>query len=131
MAYELFRIISNNTSFKHMDLDASNPWIDNLHRMISFIQQNYDCKISLQDIANSGNVCRSKCCEIFKDLISQSPNNYLICHRINKSIELLINTSMSITDIALACGFSNSSYYAETFKKIKGCSPKQYKMDAI
>lgn len=130
-AYDLFGVTVSHPGFEPPEIAVANPWIDNLHQMIGFIQQNYASKISLQDIADAGNVCRSKCCQIFKDYIFSSPNDYLTRYRINKSIELLLNTSMSVTDIAFACGFSGSSYYAETFKKIKGCPPNEYRRNVL
>ena len=38
-----------------------------------------------------------------------------------------MKTDMKMTEIAYECGFSGSSYFAETFKKIVGVSPREYK----
>lgn len=101
--------------------------LENLKLMIGYIQQSYPDKLTLNDIAASGNVCRSNCCKIFKQLLGKSPITYLTEYRLEKSIRLLKNSNASITEIALLCGFSNSSYFTETFRKVIGCTPSQYR----
>ena len=51
--------------------------------------------------------------------------NYLMSYRIEQSIPLLVNTSYTITEIALQVGFSGASYYTEIFHRIMGITPKR------
>jgi len=53
--------------------------------------------------------------------------SYLTEYRISKSIELLADSSRSMTEIAWKCGFSGSSYFTETFRKRLGCTPTEYR----
>lgn len=118
--------------YVHMP-DAAQPPVrsDNrlsvLREMIGFLQKHYCEKITLSDIAAAGKVCQSNCCVIFREYLHQTPIQYLIDYRLNKSADLLKNTSMSITEIALASGFAGVSYYAETFRKYFGRSPTEYR----
>lgn len=98
--------------------------------MVGFIQKNYARKISLADIASSGAVGQSKCCRLFAKYFSQTPNAYLNQYRLNKSMELLRDTDLSITEIALSAGFGGASYYAETFRKWVGKSPTAFRRDS-
>ena len=95
--------------------------------MVGFIQKYYTRKISLTDIAVSGAVGQSKCCKLFAKYFSQTPNAYLTQYRLNKSIELLRYTDLSIIEIALSVGFSGASYFAETFRKWFGKSPTEFR----
>ena len=52
---------------------------------------------------------------------------YLITVRIIEACRLLLNTDMSITQIAENCGFDDSNYFGDCFKKIKGMSPREYR----
>lgn len=101
--------------------------LESMHRMIGFVQQQYQQKISLNEIAMAGLVSRSACCQIFKKFLAKSPVEYLTEYRISKSVELLMAGKNSMTDIAMLCGFGSSSYYAETFHKVLGCTPTEYK----
>ena len=98
-----------------------------IKRMISFIQKHYNEKITLDDIAKAGMVCRSKCCRIFKQTLRESVFDYLLNFRIRQSLSLLRNGNMSVTEAALASGFSSGSYYGEIFKRLLGMSPGQYR----
>lgn len=95
--------------------------------MVGFIQKNYTKKISLKEIALSGAVGQSKCCKLFAKYFGQTPNTYLNQYRLNKSLEHLRNSDMSITEIALSVGFGSASYYTEIFRKCFGKSPTEFR----
>ena len=96
-------------------------------QMVQFIQEHFSEKISLADIAAAGNISRTKCCQLFQKYLALTPNDYLNQYRLEQSMNLLRMTTMSATEIALACGFNSSSYFAETFKRYKGCSPSEFR----
>ena len=97
--------------------------------MVGFIQKNYARKVSLREIALSGAVGQSKCCKLFAKYFSQTPNGYLNQYRLNKSLELLQDTGLSVTEIALSVGFGGGSYYAKAFREHFGKSPTQYRRE--
>ena len=112
------------------DSPASNgaaPSMPALQNMLTYIQNHYAEPIRLADIAASGAMCRSKCCSMFRDVLQQSPLEFTQNFRIQKSIALLRDTDLSVSEIAEACGFNNSSYYVECFHRIVGQSPKKYR----
>jgi AraC-like DNA-binding protein/quercetin dioxygenase-like cupin family protein len=97
--------------------------------MILFIQEHYMEKISLEEIAASGNVGKTLCAKLFKKYASKTPGEYLIYYRIQKSIELLTKTNSSITEISYATGFSSASHYTKTFRERMGCTPLKFRKD--
>ena len=99
--------------------------------MVSYIHLNYKKKITLEDIASSGNVCKTTCNKIFKIYTGCPPIGYLTEHRLRKAIELIEEDKLNLTQICYECGFCSSSYFAETFKKIFGCSPSSYKRNSL
>ena len=98
--------------------------------MVGYIQQRYAEKITLEDIAEAGMVCRSACCTIFREYLGKTPIEYLNEYRISKSTDMLRESRENITHIASACGFSNSSYFTETFVKLMKCTPRDYRSKA-
>ena len=96
-------------------------------KMTSYIYQNYMYPLTLTDIAASGNICRSKCCRLFKHFAKQSPIDFLNFYRLEVSKNLLKTTSLSITDIALNCGFNHLSYFSKTFLQKNHCTPSEYR----
>lgn len=95
--------------------------------MVSFIYQHYPEKISLTDIAAAGHVGRSKCCQIFKHYMQQSPVDFLNTYRLKISCRLLCTTQKSITEIAILCGFNHLSYFSKYFMECYGCTPREYR----
>lgn len=98
-----------------------------LSEMTGYIHQHYDLKITIDDIAAAGTVCRSRCCELFNKYIGQTPNNYLIQYRISKSCEMLRETNLPICEIAIACGFQTASYFSYVFRKETGLVPQNFR----
>lgn len=98
-----------------------------LNNMIGYIQKNYADKITLADIAEAGHVCKSTCSSIFLNNLKCSPMAFLTDYRLNKSLELLNNTDLTITKISYEVGFSGASYFTETFRRHFHCTPTEYR----
>lgn len=125
--FHLFQLLYQNTISKTgyalEDTDPMSP----LKTMISYIHNHYQGRVTLNDVAEAGMMCQSKCCRMFRDALKQSPIEYLQNYRIGKGVYLLEHTDMNITEIALECGFHGASYFTETFRKINGITPKEYR----
>ncbi len=104
---------------------------ERIHRMLSFIHAEYQNNIRLSDIAASASVSPGECCRCFQNVVRMSPNQYLLNYRINQSMELLNNSSLSITEVAFACGFNDTSYFIQYFKKKNGLTPMEYRKSGI
>ncbi|MDY2987460.1 MAG: AraC family transcriptional regulator [Peptoniphilus sp.] len=107
--------------------DRENPNIQIQRKMSGFIYENFGSKISLDDIANSGSVSKSTCMRIFKEYTGKSPIEFLNSYRLERSAQMLEETSALITEISLECGFSQQSYYNKLFLKEYGLTPKNYR----
>ena len=129
--FEICEIIFRNKDICVNSHNFNSLKLNTLKDMIGFIQKNYNKKITLIDIASSGNCCKSKCSAIFKELLKQSPNQYLIDYRLDRSRNLLLSTDKTILEIAIEVGFNSSSYYCEAFRKKYSTSPTQYRKKLI
>lgn len=98
-----------------------------LKNMVSYIYENYGDKLTLEDIAKAGHVSKRTCGNIFLKYQNKTPIEFLTEYRLRKSIELMMNTDMTILEICLNVGFSGASYYAETFRKYFGKTPVEYR----
>ena len=112
---------------QNSDLPGSNENALILKRMLDYIRTHYREKITLQQIAAAGCVCRSRCCRLFRTYLSRTPIDYLNSFRLDKGMELLTETSLSITEAAHECSFASGSYFSECFLRQKGCSPMEYR----
>ena len=96
-------------------------------QMMYFIQQNYRDAITLEQIAESGNISKSLCNKLFNQYVGESPVNYLLHLRTRKVAEYLRSSQGTLAEIAELTGFNGVSYMSETFKKMFGQSPREYK----
>ncbi len=93
---------------------------------IKFIQFNYSSDISVDDIANAVGISRSHLYRVFVSNLGQSPIDYLTEYRINEACNLIRNTNLSISQIAVSVGFFDQFYFSRVFKKIKKIPPSKY-----
>jgi len=100
---------------------------ERIQTMIAFIQQNYQEKLSLEDIAHSASVSKSECLRCFRNSIHRTPFEYLLDYRIETAERLLKTTTLPVLDIALQTGFSNGAYFGKMFKNAKGVPPGLYR----
>lgn len=116
---------SDHALYKHTV--SEHPDIRLQKQMVSYVHQHYSENIELEDIASSSNISRSKCCKIFQKYLRQSPVSFLNAYRMEIAGNLLKDTSFSITQIAISCGYNHPSYFSKMFMRRFGCTPRQYR----
>ena len=94
---------------------------------LSFIEQNFQNNITIEDIAAFCGLNRSYFGKIFHDTIGKSPQEFLISYRMTKAAELLKLTSLSIADIGNAVGYPNQLHFSRAFKNVYGTSPRSWR----
>lgn len=94
---------------------------------LSFVEQNFQNDITIEDIAACCNLNRSYFGKIFRDAVGKSPQEFLINYRMTKAAELLKLTQLSIGDISNAVGYPSQLHFSRAFKKIYGSSPRQWR----
>lgn len=105
-----------------------NPLADPLVIQItSYLDQHYASKITLNDLCEHFFFSKVVLCKRFKDSMTCSIMEYLLQIRINAAQILLRETNKSIEQIAELCGFSSANYFGLIFKKLRGCSPLNYR----
>lgn len=98
-----------------------------IKQMIAFIQGNYQEKITLDQIAGAANISRNTCLSCFRTTLGLSPTEYLTNHRLEQALHLLLTSSLTVGEIAEACGFGDASYFGKAFRKKTGLTPTQYR----
>jgi len=69
-------------------------------------------------------------CKLFKQCFRANFSAYLNEYRIEKAKAMMDNVRLSVKDISIACGYSDSNYFARVFKRITGQTPSEYRMAA-
>ena len=114
-------------AFTEHNYHIYNDKLNKINTAVKYISTHYAEDITTTTLAKTLHLSQSHFCHIFKDVFGVSAKEYLISIRIQKACELLRTSSMSITDIAFNCGFTDANYFARTFRRLKGKSPSEYK----
>lgn len=117
----MHRFIQNTFDFaqiKHSDV---------VFKAMEYIRQNYDRKLSLDDIASHVYLSRSYLSSLFREETGQTLFSYINQVRVEKSKLFLMDPSISLASVAAMCGFEDQSYFTKVFRKITSLSPKQYR----
>ncbi len=122
---ELFVFINRYNKKKTVE-DIEIPE-EKIQKAAKYIYENYNKDITLADVANYVFMSESYFSKKFKKVTGLKFSEYLTNVRINKADEMLLKTEKSISEIALACGFRESNYFGDVFKKLKGISPNKYR----
>ncbi|MCR2043043.1 AraC family transcriptional regulator [Anaerosalibacter massiliensis] len=129
---DMWRLLITNQN-KTIREENINKYIDQqrIKTIMSYIHEHYMEKITLQEIAAVVHISKGECCRSFKRVVKCTVFEYILNYRINKSIELLRLTDMTVSQIADLTGFGSTSYYIESFKKKVSCTPKEYRKSII
>lgn len=100
-----------------------------MKRMLGFIQDHYAEEIGAAAIAQSAAVSESECLRCFRAAIGVPPTQYLKQFRVHKAAELLASTAWSAAEVGARCGFQDASYFAKTFRQLKGRTPSEYRRE--
>lgn len=93
----------------------------------SYIRDHLDRDTSLANLAAVVGLTPSHFLRAFRETFGMPPHAYVLERRIERAKELLADRSQSITAIALATGFCDSSHFATAFKKSTGVPPSRYR----
>ncbi len=120
---QLYRFSSHTIAPEKNDDETYNKILD----VVTFINKNYAQDISITELCKMSFLSHSYFCKKFRETVGMTATKYISCIRINEAAKLLKNTTMPITEIATAVGFSGSNYFGDIFKKYKGQSPQLYR----
>ena len=98
-----------------------------LKRAIEMLEGGLNKAPSLLDVAESIHLHPTTFCRAFKQSTGMSPHHYLLVHRVDHAKGLMHDHKLSLTQIALDCGFTSSSHFSAVFKRITGVAPRQFR----
>lgn len=95
--------------------------------LITFIQKHYTEKITLSMLAQEFHLSEKYVSWYFKEHFSISFMQYVLHLRMSKAKDMLVSTDLSITEVALACGYPSVNLFIRNFKEVHGVTPLQYR----
>lgn len=120
----------------HFDSNIDNPYIrsdkkreyiETFNEVLDYIDNHYMEDLSLETVASAAGFSKYYFTRLFKQYTDTTFYDYLSYKRIRVAESLLSRPDLSITEIALQSGFSSISTFNRIFKKLKNCSPTEYR----
>ena len=121
MLVEIERRLGGKTPVKH-----ANDY-ERMEKIIEYIERNYCEELTLETLASVANLSRTYFCSYFKECNNVTVWEYVTLKRVNRAVRLLRSTDRTVLDIAVSCGFNNSTNFIRAFKKTTGKTPSFFR----
>ena len=122
----MWRLLLEHITYEPQTSRENSLEYDRIKKILSYIEENYQNKITLNDIAGHIHLCESECTRLFKRHMNTTLFAFLQEYRIERSLEFW-QAAQPVSAVADKAGFSDPNYYSKVFAKIKGCSPREYR----
>lgn len=96
-------------------------------RICAYVKLNHTQNITLDDVCREFSCSRSHISHTFKSSTGMGFREYLAHLRIEDAKSLLLHSKLTVTEIAMSVGFSDSNYFSNVFKSVVGVSPLTYR----
>lgn len=122
LVYDLFFVMARNSN--NFSNKSSGSIL--VEGCVNYIQKNFMNHISLSEMARNFSVSAEHLSRVFKKETGFGFNEYVTLVRLQRAESMLKNENgKSISEIAYACGFNDSNYFSDKFKKVYGAAPSE------
>ena len=98
-----------------------------IEKVFEYMNANYNRAITLTEVAKVANMPEASFSRFIKKRIGSTFIDSLNEIRLGHATRMLIDTTHNVAEVAYKCGFNNISNFNRTFKKRKGCTPKEFR----
>ncbi len=109
------------------DAVYSTHTLRHMEKVLNYIDEHFDSDITLDELSAAAHMSKNYFCRQFKELNGISPWEYITIRRIERAISYIESTDLTKLEIAVKCGYNNTSNFYHAFKKVTGKSPSDYK----
>jgi LacI family transcriptional regulator len=96
-------------------------------KALSFLRQNPSAQVRVEDIARQAGVSRRVLERRFMELLDRTPADEIRRVRLERARQLLVETDMSLAQVAEVSGFSSQAYFSDLFRRQMFLAPLQYR----
>jgi len=122
------RLLYSARSLQQTRVNTASPLpLRILRRVLDRMESELDSDLTLTQLAVESGYSRTHFMRMFRDATGQSAHRYLLELRLKKAASMLASRSLSLIDIALACGFSSHAHFSTAFRSRYGLSPSAYR----
>ncbi len=105
--------------------------ITKIDTVYSYVLNHFKTDLSVQDIASKCNMNTAAFCRYFKKKTGKTFKDFMNEIRLGNATKLLLKGDLTIAEVAFESGFNNPSYFNRLFKRVKGITPTDYRLQYI
>lgn len=128
---ELLLLLSKSEQGSSINSFVNSLFVSHEYNFSEVIQQNLYANLSITELAHLCSMSLATFKRKFADYYKESPAKYILKKRLEKSAQLLVYRSKTISEIAYESGFETISNFNKVFKKQYGQSPTEYRLSQI
>ena len=96
-------------------------------RVLDYVAAHYGEAITLEAMASEAGISPSHFSRLFKDVVGKSPMQFVTGFRVEQAQKMLADPNLTLSDIALACGFSDQAHFNRVFRRACGETPGRFR----
>lgn len=96
-------------------------------RILEYVHEHWNEKLSLNNIAEYSNFSKSYIIALFKKNTGKTPIDYINSYKIYRAKQMLKNSDKTILEICMDCGYDNLGYFMRVFKRHTMTTPYKYR----
>lgn len=118
-------LLRHYSTQRHRTINCNGGLAPHKLRLVTdYINDYLQRELSLNELAEIAQLSQYHFCHAFKQATGLSSHQYLIQQRVERAKQLLMQSKMSIAEVAIACGFTHQSHLHRHFKRLTGVTPK-------
>ncbi len=126
--YRFFAVLYTKDSIQKAPLStAQSKQLSHLAALISWIEEHYTQRITLEELATRAGLSEKYLCRFFKEYTSYTPIVFINRMRVERAAADIRDKKISLTEAAYANGFNDSAYFSKIFREVMGMTPREYK----
>ncbi len=99
-----------------------------LRRVLSYIADNHEQDLSLEDLAGEAAMSTFHFAREFKRATGTTPHQHILKFRVERAKELLVGSQLPLAEVGLRTGFSHQSHFTRLFRRYTGTTPQSYRV---
>lgn len=116
--------VLSTSAFTHCPIASDN---ERILRVTQYIETHYRSNITLEEVSKLADMTPTSFCRFFSSHTGRTLSDYIASVRIGHATHLLLTSDMGVAEICYDCGFNTISHFNRSFKKLKNCSPSQFR----
>jgi AraC family transcriptional regulator len=102
-----------------------------LRKVTELVQAKIEEDLTLEQMAASVNLSVAHFSQMFRKSTGQSPHQFVLRRRVERSKAILLDANARVLDVAVACGFKTQQHFARVFRRMNGISPTEYRRECL